>query len=49
MKGVADGNGTFLASTAENWTRLAMSHGTQDGCGESCVAEGIVGDKHGDM
>lgn len=43
MKGVADGNGTFLASTAENWTHLTTSHGTQGGRGESHVAEGIVG------
>lgn len=43
MKGVADGNGTFLASTAENWTHLTTSHGTQGGRGEFHVAEGIVG------
>lgn len=49
MKGPADGNRTFLASAGKNWSCVATSHGTQGGHGESCVAEGIVGDKHGDV
>lgn len=52
--GLANGNGPFLASAGENWSRLATSCGTQSACGESPVAEGIgglclVGDKCGDM
>lgn len=51
MKALTDGNGTFLASAGENWSHIgvATSHGTQGGREESCVAEGIAGDKHGDM
>lgn len=49
MKGLAGGNRTFLASTGGNWSCVAASHGSQGGHGESCVAEGIVGDKHVDM
>lgn len=46
---MADGKGTFLASAGENWSCVATSPGTQGGCGESRVAEGRVGDKHGDI
>lgn len=50
VNGLADGNGAYLASAGENWNHLAPSHGTQNACGESPMAEGtgglcLVGDK----
>lgn len=50
---LADGRGAFLFSAGENQSCLAISHGTQYACGESAMAEDIVGlcsvrDKCGD-